>query len=165
MARFTLELEGLESFERKTKALSGLLRGYNLKAKLRPVFYKWGNKLRNELVRNMKSTSRASWYYKRRSVIHHPSSPGYPPAIDTGQLIANILFGVRPFEFEFGIGGRVKYGVMLEDGTRKMAARPFIVPLIEKYEENILDDIASAVGFGGSTRSGGLVATFNRVLS
>lgn len=60
----------------------------------------------------------------------HRSAPGEPPATETGNLVnsiqqENIQDGIRVF-----VGAR--YGADLEYGTKKMAARPFWRPAVEK---------------------------------
>lgn len=164
MAGIVIQLDSFDKLDRQTSAVGRQLMRFKLERQLRPVLFKWGNKFRNQTIRDMKSTNRASWSYSRgKTARHSPSAPGYPPAIDSGELVSNILFGVRSSVLEFGVGRKVKYGVYLEEGTKKMAARPFLNPFIDKYESNILDDIVAVVGIGGSSRSGGLTATFNRI--
>ena len=81
-----------------------------------------------------------------------PSAPGEPPAIDTGILRASLIAEVT--KFPFGVTGRVgpdishirensntgtdvEYGLYLELGTRKMAARPFLRPALNANIDKI----------------------------
>jgi HK97 gp10 family phage protein len=76
-----------------------------------------------------------------------PSSPGEAPAVDTGRLRASITHRV---EMDSGeavayVGTNVKYAPYLEFGTSRMAARPFMVPAIERNREWIKDKLKSVV--------------------
>lgn len=102
-------------------------------------------------------------YSKTKEKIPHWSSkPGQPPHVNTGRLRGSITWalseGVRQGDIigksaqkgdEVGrpdreakriiavIGTNVKYGPALEFGTRKMAARPFLRPALEKARAKI----------------------------
>lgn len=82
---------------------------------------------------------------KRGDKTHRPAASGEPPAIDTGILRASLVAVVD--KVPFGVVGRVgpdisflksktepntdvEYGLYLELGTRKMAARPFLRPAL-----------------------------------
>lgn len=54
----------------------------------------------------------------------HPSQPGAPPKKQTGRLRASISYEVAGRMAR--VGTNVKYGRLLELGTRKMAARPWL---------------------------------------
>ncbi len=60
----------------------------------------------------------------RRYGNHVSSSPGNPPAIDTGRLRQSVGFDAAPREVEVGAG--VSYAGYVQDGTSRMAARPFL---------------------------------------
>lgn len=58
-----------------------------------------------------------------------PSSPGQPPAVDTGLLKNSVVARrVRPGHWRVTYG--TKYAVHLEYGTLYMAARPFVAPAL-----------------------------------
>lgn len=108
---------------------------------------------------------------KRGKKMHYASSPGSPPAVDTGRLRASIStswsgggFGnesdntsgegvpipesAGANQFKVRVGTRVRYAPYLEFGTSKMAARPFIRPVWEKYRNRISYSIQRAVSRG-----------------
>lgn len=65
---------------------------------------------------------------------HVASQPGYPPNIDTGTLRASMRMeriGKLHYEIRDGVG----YGVFLELGTSRMAARPFVAPVMEEWRQ------------------------------
>lgn len=62
---------------------------------------------------------------------HRASAPGDSPAVDTGRLRQSI--GVQKVaQGHYRVGTNVQYAPLLEFGTRKMAARPFMRPALEK---------------------------------
>lgn len=63
--------------------------------------------------------------------VHRSSSPGSPPAPDTGALKASIET-VRKGRGLYWVQDGVEYGIYLELGTSRVAARPFMVPAIER---------------------------------
>jgi len=63
---------------------------------------------------------------------HQASSPGEPPASDTGNLInlisTEVTFLGKRKGFEGVVRSGADYSMALEFGTRKMSARPFLKP-------------------------------------
>lgn len=59
---------------------------------------------------------------------HGPSKPGDPPHVDTGHLSGRSIFWRMKADGSLAveIGVNVKYGIWLELGTSKMAARPYL---------------------------------------
>jgi len=78
------------------------------------------------------NTSPPGRSYRRGSIVHVASQPGYPPNVDIGGLRAAI--GVRrPGQLRRSIHtGNVEYAPYLEFGTTRMAARPFMRPMAAK---------------------------------
>ena len=78
--------------------------------------------------------------YKRRSVVHQASAPGEPPASDTGFLVSNITKTAvekSGTALSISVESKAKYSKFLEFGTRKMSARPFLQPALEKNKTKI----------------------------
>lgn len=68
---------------------------------------------------------------KGRKRIHQASADGEPPAVDFGTLSNSIkIESVKTGTARVNIGAA--HGVHLEFGTRKMAARPFVMPAVER---------------------------------
>ncbi len=68
-----------------------------------------------------------------------PSSPGDPPGVDTGNLKNSVIAkpdGPKTWAVLVG----AEYGAMLEYGTSKMAARPFMLPAGERTIQKIPRD-------------------------
>ncbi|PKN85445.1 MAG: hypothetical protein CVU46_11070 [Chloroflexi bacterium HGW-Chloroflexi-8] len=68
--------------------------------------------------------------YQRGKIVHQASAPSEPPAIDTGHL-ANSIQAQKVKVGSARINVGAAYGVNLELGTSKMAARPFLKPAAE----------------------------------
>ena len=74
-----------------------------------------------------------------------PSAPGDPPAVDTGNLKNSVVAvpDSNPQTWRVQVGA--EYGVHLEYGTAKMAARPFVLPAVEWLVANLPNDLAVEV--------------------
>ena len=67
--------------------------------------------------------------YRRGNVVHQASAPGQYPATDTGRLASSVMVNLPTPASMFGeVGTNVIYGPMLEFGTSRMAARPWLLP-------------------------------------
>jgi len=74
--------------------------------------------------------------YKRGSIIHVASLPGYAPNVDTGKLM-NAITVRKPGERQRIVHtGDTEYAAMLEYGTSKMEARPFMRPMAKRLGDN-----------------------------
>ena len=64
---------------------------------------------------------------------HQASAPGQYPASDTGRLAGGVRMVMPSGASMTGqVGTNVAYGPMLEFGTSKMAARPWLFPSFER---------------------------------
>lgn len=64
------------------------------------------------------------------------SRPGQSPGVDTGTL-RNSINVSTPKRLTRSIGTGVDYAIYLEFGSRKMAARPYMVPMVLKLEKEV----------------------------
>jgi len=112
--------------------------------------------IRNTIIMSMRNTPKTGKHYRRGKKTHIASSPGNPPAIDSGELVRSIMFDVRKMEIEVGVEGGAPYAEYLEAGThmfspehlltsKKMEPRPFLGPAVEKHHKEIIDDIGESV--------------------
>jgi hypothetical protein len=85
----------------------------------------------SDIVLNF-GTSPAGETYQRGNVTHVASQPGYPPNVDTGTLRASMRWA-KERDLRYVIHDGVVYGYMLEMGTERMEARPFVTPVFEKW--------------------------------
>ena len=80
-----------------------------------------------EMKKRITSGQKSGNVYKRGNATHTASAPGQSPANDTGKLAGGIKYNkVADNEHEVKI--TTEYALMLEVGTSKMLARPFIMP-------------------------------------
>ena len=68
-----------------------------------------------------------------------PSAPGQPPGVDTGTLRAS-MHRERTGEMEQTISDGVDTGTYLEDGTERIAARPFMRPAFDRAQQRVEND-------------------------
>ena len=74
----------------------------------------------------------------RGGQLYQASAPGEPPAVRTGTLRRSFTPKVRGFKGSAGIKvvasleTRNKYAGYLQNGTKKMAPRPFVEPIIQE---------------------------------
>lgn len=89
-------------------------------------------------------------YAKENMTPNGPSAPGEFPAVDTGRLRASITHRVETgMNRTVGyVGTNVEYGPLLEFGTSKMAARPFMTPSLEMNRAQITRIIGESVSMG-----------------
>lgn len=88
---------------------------------------------------------------KRKGAWRTRSSPGEPPAVDTGALRRSV--GVKPVRREFGnfyalaMTNLMSYAVHLEFGApaSNMAARPFILPTLQKVLPQVRDIMVRSI--------------------
>jgi len=112
--------------------------------------------IRNTIILSMRNTPKTGRHYRRGKKTHIASSPGNPPAIDSGELVRSIMFDVREMEIEVGVEGGAPYAKYLETGTFKVTGesitpteliepRPFLNPAVEKHHKEIINDIGESV--------------------
>lgn len=68
-----------------------------------------------------------------------PSPPGGPPGVDTGTLRASISWEATG-RFERTVMDGVEYGVKLEDGTDRIAPRPWMRPAFDRLRQKVEAD-------------------------
>ena len=61
---------------------------------------------------------------------HTTSKEGDAPNTDTGRLVQSVQVDIKPIGIF--VGSSLNYAGWLEDGTRKMAARPWLIPAMER---------------------------------
>jgi len=103
------------------------------------------NDIRNTVILSMRGTPKTGRHYRRgkSGKSHIASSSGNAPAIDYGELVRSIAFDVRPTQMEVEVGsvGGAPYSIFLEEGTKKMEARPFLGPAVDKHRDDIIKNI------------------------
>ena len=79
------------------------------------------------------------------SATHQASAPGEAPASDTGRLASSITFD-QAGPLTATVGSNLAYSVYLEFGTRKIAARPYFRPAVERMRPKFQQRLERALG-------------------
>lgn len=140
---FTVTIEGLDTLTRQTEVTARAVADETAKA-----LYASAQRVEAEAKRSILSGDKSGRIYKRRSVTHRASAPGEAPASDTGRLVNSINSYLDASALaSFVVAGRgiVKYAAMLEFGTARMAARPFMFPALEKSKGWIRERLAEGL--------------------
>ncbi len=69
------------------------------------------------------------------------SRPGDPPNTDMGLLVNSIQWAPGAKTLEYIVHDGVEYGIDLELGTSKIAARPFVRPVFEVWRKKLAQDM------------------------
>lgn len=69
-----------------------------------------------------------------------PSKPGEHPSTETGNLVANITVEKEDDGYSVGSRSGAPYGLTLELGTSKVAARPWLYPTYQK-NLSVIEDL------------------------
>lgn len=112
----------------------------------------------NEIVRSMPPNPKVEageGGWKKSFGRRAKSSPGSPPMQQTGNLVRNIISG-KIGRLQYGVGTRrgyssVPYGFFLDQGTTKMAARPWLGRVFTRKSKQISDQFYK--GFDHAMRS------------
>lgn len=110
-------------------------------------------KVQDDIQYSMAHTERdmsKTYFTNNKTKAHHPSLPGNPPAVDSGNLRNSIRYEVHSEGSEiYGVVGSTQkdpdYAVFTEYGTNQMAPRPWLRPAMQKNNEWIRKSMANAV--------------------
>ena len=97
------------------------------------------------LITNSPAGGNVYWFGKNRSIEHHASAPGQPPATNTGHLQTNIQTVIDPDDSRIAyVVSRAHYSFWLEYGTEHMKARPFMHPAYRQHRDEIVTRVRAA---------------------
>ena len=106
----------------------------------------------------------------RAAGFHRASAAGFPPAVNTNRLRASFIsdqLGQWKYGFArvdqtetktiLNYGSRVTYAPMLEYGTRRMRARPYLRPTVDVFRKQVgrIFGVAYRRWFGPQSPAGG----------
>jgi HK97 gp10 family phage protein len=83
-----------------------------------------------------------------------PSRPGEPPRVRTGRLTTT-LYAQAAAPGRIRVHSGVVYGRMLEHGTRRMEARPFVRPAIQLVRQRVIEALRQSMAGALRRRAGG----------
>ena len=139
---FSVKIEGLDKIANASASFRQAVADEVNKA-----VYASAQKVSTEAKKSIQGGNKSGRTYKRRTVSHRASAPGEAPASDTGRLVNSINSYALGNGEAISVAGRgtVKYATMLEFGTTKIAARPFMLPALEKSKAWITERFNKAV--------------------
>lgn len=126
--KLTLEVLGIDKFESEINSSLDNFGRETLK------------KIRAEVETSLERYGKSGRKYQRIGRVHIASAAGETPARDTGDLwgsISQVRSGGGVSEFEITAG----HAGLLEDGTSKMAARPFVAPAVDLVLEQTIFEL------------------------
>ena len=92
---------------------------------------KSANLVKNSALNSISSGAKTGRAYKKGSVTRIASAPGEAPANATGALVGSLSARVES-QGTVIASASTAYAAMLEFGTQKMAARPYMQPALDK---------------------------------
>ncbi len=90
------------------------------------------SKIQEIAITEIPSGGRTGRQYRRGGKMHTASAAGEYPASDNGNLVQNIFVNIAVGGLSGVVESKANYSSMLEYGTSKMAARPFMQPSAER---------------------------------
>lgn len=129
MTRINVELDGMAQLIAQLTAL-----GENSHDILEQVKFDLAFDTQALAITGINRGPKSGKTYRRGSVTHTASSPGQYPASDTGRLAnsVGVASDIRDRGASITVGTSVAYGPMLEFGTSRMGARPWLLPSFQK---------------------------------
>jgi hypothetical protein len=108
---------------------------------IKNIFCNYGKIITDELKFVLTNGSRSGKMYMYKGVPIQASAHGEPPAMRSGRLARSNKYRVE--ENELHIMNTAGYSGYLEEGTIKMQARGFFLPIISNHNGNIQTDLSS----------------------
>ena len=133
-----IKIKNLSRLERKLLRIPSDV----LKPLKRQLFLS-ANTVSTTAIKGIQGGSRTGVIYYRGGKSSQRSGPGEYPKTDRGGLVSSIF--VKPIKaiggLGYAVGTKIKYGIALEFGTRKMAARPWLFPSFKSNVKEIKRDV------------------------
>lgn len=115
-----------------------------IKSGVHQAYIEIAKDLKDTVKKDFRAKKSGRIYIKRlrgRLVRHRASAPGEPPAKFTGALdmsIATKTSGYTQLDFSAG-NEKAPYAAFLENGTRIMAKRPYMIKSVRENERNTVE--------------------------
>jgi hypothetical protein len=105
---------------------------------LSQVVQKIATDIQSKIVDLMRAPKTGRVYKTKAGRTRQRSAPGEAPAIDTGALVNSISQGLTfPTPTTALLSAPMEYAEFLEEGTDRMAARPYAGPAIKSVTEQL----------------------------
>lgn len=102
-----------------------------------------------EILAKIRASMRAGksgrMYYKPGGGMYQASAPGEPPAVRTGKLLNSLRRRKSNRGLRIKITAEVRHGKWMEEGTGKVAPRPFMKPVMDTMGEFTRADARNAI--------------------
>jgi hypothetical protein len=102
-----------------------------------------GSLLAKRLTTLLTTGARTGRRYAYRGGAHQASAPGEPPASRTGRLARSVEYRTRGLQMQFG--ETALYAAWLEEGTRRMAARPHVKRVVQTSGADVFRVLATHI--------------------
>ena len=135
--QFSVSVDGIDKLASKSRIVAKIA-----EEELAKALYASAKQVEKEAKQSILQGGKSGRVYRRRTVTHTASAPGEAPASDTGRLVNSINTELETTALTSTVSagsGIVKYARALEFGTRKVAARPFLFPALERSKPWIKD--------------------------
>lgn len=104
---------------------------------------KSGIMLQKELRRALTTGNRSGRVYRYRGQSYQASAAGEIPAKRSGDLAKSVDFGVSGKRLTFG--ERMFYAKFLQNGTSRMAARPHVDVIVNRYLPDVARELHNEI--------------------
>lgn len=127
----------------KINGMAGLMRKIKrqpteIEVEMRDTMMDAAKLVQDDVVRSIRNEPKTGRFYVRRKIRYQASAPGEPPAAATGVLVHQIAIKKanrsRMPQSRLVAPGIYKF---LENGTRRMAARPAFGPALKRNQDRI----------------------------
>lgn len=140
-----LRTPGVGRYYAKSRDTGSGVIGPKTKAQFRNVTINKANNLLARSLNSGKSSFDSLSLGKKRS-LHRASKPGDPPAADTGFLLRSVF--IEREGTKRRIGAQAAAALWLEQGTARVAPRPYLRPALEKVRARLGLMFAAVLGGG-----------------
>ena len=105
-----------------------------------------GQNIRNRIIKSIRDSPKTGKLYFIKGKKHRASSPGNYPRPSSGDHLRSIQMDERVDEVEVGSTiTKPNYPLLLEKGTARMAARPWLERSFKAYEPDIKRNLMRAL--------------------
>jgi len=129
-------ISGEEGLKRNLKAL-----GKDMATALSNGVFITASDIRKDAIKSIQAPSFGSYVKRSRqgggTYDHVAAKAGSAPNTDSGKLVASISVEMDRDKAEALVGSNLDYAGWLEFGTKKMDARPWLQPALDKNKDNL----------------------------
>lgn len=122
----------IKGLDKLIKKLDNIQKGTS--KRIEQVLDDTARRMKNTADEKMREVSSGNKYIKPSGKEHTASRAGDYPNVDTGTLVNSVFYELMKGKLTAKFGSKgVPYAKMLEYGTSRMAARPWLKPTFDKH--------------------------------